>query len=75
MAPKEKDHYDQLVEALRNLRKANEAEIKLRIAEVVDAHEDAWFDLLMNGTNGASDESLARLNLERTYEQGPGILG
>lgn len=64
---KEKHHYDQLREALAQVQKDAEERIKKVIRETVDAHEDAWYGLLMNGTDGASDKSLKTLGYARAY--------
>lgn len=64
---KEKHPYDQLQEMLVQVQKDADERIKKVISETVDAHEEAWYDLLMNGTDGASDKTLEILGYERTY--------
>lgn len=61
------DHYDRLVEFLRQERERTDLRIRRVIAATVDKHEEAWYDLLINGTNGCSVETLKTLGYKRTY--------
>lgn len=63
---------DELMQIIRALpddeKEQTEERIKQVIENTIRENVDPWYDLLMNGTNGASDKTLEILGIERTYE-------
>jgi DNA-binding transcriptional regulator PaaX len=63
----EKDSYYELLDWASKIQAEAERRIREVIRQTVDAHHEAWYDLLMNGTDKASDKSLELLSMKRTY--------